>query len=179
MRRFVCALALLFLAVPSRADVLDELGGLWKASRWFGPRARGTLVIQRSGDAYTADVAGRVVAVKVANGEMSFSLPNGEGTFRGKLQANGIAGTWIPPKALGMADLYVSPVRLERAGPDRWIGQVMPFEDTFTFYTAATSAAGGGGSAPRRSRSSACRRSSDRRDRLKPVLQWAVATCPL
>jgi CubicO group peptidase (beta-lactamase class C family) len=113
----------------------DDLVGLWKAFRWFGPRARGTLIIQRNGQAYTADISGRVAPIKVVDQGLSFELPNGEGTFRGKLQPDGsIIGTWIPPEALGMRDVYASPVRLSPNGPNRWIGQVTPFEDTYTFY---------------------------------------------
>jgi CubicO group peptidase (beta-lactamase class C family) len=135
MRRtlsFSLAILIVLSASVSRAN---ELAGLWKASRWFGPRVRGTLAIERSGKTWLTDIAGRVVRVPVADQTLSFELPDGEGRFRGKLQPGGeIAGTWVPPRALGMADTYASPVRLAPDGPNRWSGQVVPFEDTFTFY---------------------------------------------
>lgn len=113
----------------------DELAGLWKAKRWFGPFARGPLVIQRTGETYTAEMIGRILPVRVDKSELSFDLPNGQGSFRGKLQAGGaILGQWYPPNARGMLLKYVSPVQLEPEGADRWSGQVVPFEDTFTFY---------------------------------------------
>lgn len=138
MSRILCSLAVLIglsVVVPAAnaADSADELVGLWKASRWFGPRVRGTLVVERSGQMYRADIAGRNLPVKVANGELSFELPNDEGMFRGKLETGGaIAGRWIQPRAL--AGVFASPARLAPDGRNRWSGQVRPFEDTFTFY---------------------------------------------
>jgi CubicO group peptidase (beta-lactamase class C family) len=123
-------------AAAPAAGTADELAGLWKAKRWFGPFARGPLVIQRSGETYTADMAGRRVPVRVEKGELSFELPNGEGTFRGKLH-NGdvLQGHWYPPDSL--SGKYASPVQLRRDGPNRWSGQVVPFDDVFTFYLLA------------------------------------------
>ncbi len=123
---------LIFAALSVEADGLE---GLWKAKRWFGPFARGPLVMQRTGTTYTAEMIGRIVPVRQDKNELSFDLPNGQGSFRGKLQAGGaIVGQWYPPDALGMVFKYVSPVHLKPDGPDRWSGQVAPFEDTFTFY---------------------------------------------
>ena len=68
----------------------DELVGLWKARRRFGPDGRGTLVIRRTGPAYTADMMGRILPVRVEQGELSFDLPGGQGTFRGRPHAGGI-----------------------------------------------------------------------------------------
>jgi CubicO group peptidase (beta-lactamase class C family) len=130
------ALLLIAAALPVTAGPADELAGLWKAKRWFGPVARGPLIIQRTGETYTADMAGRIVPVRVDKGELSFDLPNGQGTFRGKLPAGDtLLGHWFPPDAL--SGKYASPVRLERDGPNRWSGQVVPFEDVFTLYLLA------------------------------------------
>src|ERR1700674_3942304 len=62
---------------------VDELAGLWKAHRSFGPFARGPLVIQRVGSTYIADMLGRTMVVRVDAGELSFELPGGQGGFRG------------------------------------------------------------------------------------------------
>src|SRR4029079_1294488 len=111
----------------------DELEGLWKAKRWFGPDAGGLLVIQRTGVLYSAEMVGRIVPVRSEKGELSFDLPNGEGTFRGRLQAGGaILGHWFQPRAIN--GKYASPVHLKPEGPNRWSGQVVPFEDAFTLY---------------------------------------------
>ena len=42
-------LAVLLVSLPlSAADA--DLSGLWRAKRWFGPEARGPLVVERNGD---------------------------------------------------------------------------------------------------------------------------------
>ena len=123
-RRWSALIAACLFTLPLAAD--DSLVGLWKARRWFEPDVRGTLIIQRSGDAYTADIAGRVIPVLVDKGELSFRLPSGEGSFRGRLESGAIAGYWFRPGA--------SPLRLRAAGPNQWIGMVDPIESTFTFF---------------------------------------------
>lgn len=131
-------IAFLLLAVPAASA--DELEGLWKAKRRFGPDARGLLVIQRTEAAYSAEMVGRIVPVRSEKGELSFDLPNGEGGFRGRHQADGaIAGHWFPPASMAQftGGRFVSPVRLEPDGPNRWSGQVVPFEEAFTFYLLA------------------------------------------
>jgi CubicO group peptidase (beta-lactamase class C family) len=122
----------------------DALVGLWKAKRWFGPFARGALVIERSGKSYTADMSGALVPVRVEQDALAFELPDGQGIFRGRLPAQGgIAGHWFPPKTLSQISVYASPVALEPDGPDRWRGEVVPFEDVFTFYLLARKRADG------------------------------------
>ncbi|HEY6064796.1 MAG TPA: hypothetical protein VIY96_01480, partial [Thermoanaerobaculia bacterium] len=65
-------------ALPAAsAGSAEELVGLWKAKRWFGPDARGALVIRRSGETWTADMMGRTVPIRVDRGELTFELPNG------------------------------------------------------------------------------------------------------
>lgn len=120
----------------------NELAGLWKAKKRFGPDARGTLVLQRSGSRYTADMVGRIVPVSTANGELAFTLPDNEGTFRGKLDGKGvgvISGHWLRPgtavnNGQNGAPVSASLVVLKPDGPNRWRGNVDPLEDTFTLY---------------------------------------------
>ena len=123
--------------VPSPTGSVDELAGLWKAQRWFGPVARGPLVIRRSGSSYTADMVGRTVPVRVERGELTFELPNDAGKFRGKIEKSGaIFGFWFPNGSpTGMA--RVLPVTLRAVGANRWTGEVNPPDDTFTFYLLA------------------------------------------
>jgi CubicO group peptidase (beta-lactamase class C family) len=138
MKHAAMVFALLFVAASPGSP--DELAGLWKAKKRFGPDAHGTLVLQRSGRTYTADLAGRIVPVSAANGELTFTLPGGDGTFRGKLDEKGvISGHWYRP---GTA-LYSAPngapvsayrVVLKPDGPNRWRGPVDPSNDAFTFY---------------------------------------------
>lgn len=125
----VTILALLFVLLPlaaTPADSADALTGLWKARRWFEPDVRGTLIVQRNGDAFTADIAGRVLPMTFEKGKLSFRLPNGEGGFDGRLEGGAIVGRWLSPGA--------SPLTLKAEGPNRWSGTVDPDEHTFTFY---------------------------------------------
>ncbi len=116
----------------------DTLVGLWKAWRSFGSAARGPLVIQRSGGAYTADMVGKRVPVRSENGELRFELPDEEGSFRGRMETDGvIRGIWIAPNSPAMGG-RATPVTLAPRGADRWDGDVVPFDDTFTFYLKVT-----------------------------------------
>ena len=124
-------------ATQGQVGTVDELAGLWKAERLFGPVARGPLVIKRNGSSYTADMVGKTVPVRVVNGELLFELPNNQGKFRGKLEAGrGIFGFWFPPGSpTGLVRLL--PVTLRAVGSNYWSGQIDPPDDTFTFYLLA------------------------------------------
>jgi len=124
------------LAAQTKPGSADELAGLWKAQRSFGPFARGPLVIQRVGSSYTADMLGRTIAVRVDAGELSFALPDGQGTFRGKLHARDISGYWLPPNS-PTGFQRASPVVLRAENSARWSGVVVPADDIFTFYILA------------------------------------------
>jgi CubicO group peptidase (beta-lactamase class C family) len=116
----------------------EGLAGLWKARRWFGPEARGPLIIERAPGGWAADFVGRALPVRLDGAEVAFELPNGQGAFRGRLQEGGaLHGHWYPPNSAGLRGgrfKYASPVWFEAEGPDRWRGEVVPFEDAFTLY---------------------------------------------
>jgi CubicO group peptidase (beta-lactamase class C family) len=140
MRNIRFAALVLFLAfADTSASADDDLAGLWKAKKWFGPDARGTLVLQRSGGKWTADIVGRTLPATNMNGEISFTLTNG-GIFRGKLAGQTvIRGFWWrfgTPVNGGdrTTPVSASPVVLKRDGTNRWRGDVDPGEDAFTFY---------------------------------------------
>lgn len=117
------------------AAAADRLVGLWKARRWFGPEARGPLVVRRSGSTFSADMLGRILAVGSDRDELTFALPNGQGSFRSRPVRQGpLAGHWFPPRGAARGAVYASPVELAPDGEDRWTGQVVPFEETFTLY---------------------------------------------
>jgi CubicO group peptidase (beta-lactamase class C family) len=118
------------------AGSAEELVGLWKAKKRFGPDG-GPLEIRKSAAGWTAEFLGRVLPVAVKGSELTFEAPNGKGTFRGKTHADGvIRGHWYPPPSAAtlVGFRFASPVRLEPAGADRWRGHVVPKEDEFTFY---------------------------------------------
>jgi CubicO group peptidase (beta-lactamase class C family) len=125
-----------FIPAPAAAAP-DPLVGLWKAQRWFGPHARGRLVVQRAGGEYVADMVGRRMPLREERGELAFDLPNGQGRFRGRFDGPDLLrGHWFPPPSSAVLTgfTFASPVRLTRDGPDRWSGDVVPAEDRFTLY---------------------------------------------
>src|ERR1051325_3074226 len=138
MKHRIAVVALLLLATAASAS--DELAGLWSAKKRFGPDARGTLIILRSGNRYTADFEGRRIAVTSSNGELSFALPDRGGDFRGRRDAHGaITGHWYrygtPVNGFGgNTPVGASLVRLAADGANRWRGNVDPVQDTFTFF---------------------------------------------
>ena len=78
--------------------------------------------------------------MRLENGELSFELPNEQGTFRGRLQkGDELHGHWYSPRTRtsGGAFQFASPVWFKREGADRWSAEVVPFDDVFTFYLLA------------------------------------------
>jgi len=140
MKRFAALFFIFCLISQAPSQLLpsaDKLVGLWTARQWFGPVARGTLIIERTGDAYTADMMGRVVPIRMEKNELCFDLPHGEGSFRGRMQkGNTILGHWFPPNSHAQMTgfKFASPVELKPDRPNRWKGEVVPSEDQFTFY---------------------------------------------
>jgi CubicO group peptidase (beta-lactamase class C family) len=144
--RLISAVVLvLFLVSPvvrvssAQSNSVQELAGLWKAKKRFGPDARGSLIIQKDGATYRADMMGRRMAVRMDKAELTFDLPDNRGTFRGKLEARNILGHWFRPETLVNASrlnapVSASPVLLKPDGPDRWSGNVAPLQDEFTLY---------------------------------------------
>jgi CubicO group peptidase (beta-lactamase class C family) len=130
----VCLVA----AAAAAAFAADDLSGLWTAKKRFGPDVRGTLILQRSGRKWVADLAGRALPVNAANRELTFTATNG-GTFRGRLSEGVIRGFWYrfgTPVNGGdrTTPISASPVVLKADGENRWRGSVDPGEDAFTFY---------------------------------------------
>src|SRR5262245_6892740 len=117
------AILFLIVAIASHPSFADELDGLWKAKKRFGPDTRGTLIVQRSAGGMVADIGGRLIPVSATSGELAFALPNGEGSFRGRVDAHGvIAGHWFKKgtqlfSAPNGGAVSASPVRLQPDGP--------------------------------------------------------------
>ncbi len=136
-----CALmlaALFFQSCAGRkaAPSAGELMGLWKAERRFGPGARGPLIIQRTSSGWIADFRGGIFPVRSEGTEMSFDLPNGEGSFKGRMQKGerSITGHWTSAKSPTNGFFFAVPVMLEADGPNRLRGCVAPPDDNFTIY---------------------------------------------
>jgi CubicO group peptidase (beta-lactamase class C family) len=137
IRRLVCVLVLALAPVVAAATSAagDDLSGLWKAQKWFGPDTRGPVIIRRAGAVYSADMLGRLLSVRMDKDELVFDLPDGQGTFRGKFDGKGeILGHWQRPGSPVNNGQSISPVRLRAESPDRWLGDVVSMQDKFTFY---------------------------------------------
>lgn len=112
----------------------QDLTGLWKAQQWFGPYARGPILIQRTPQGWTADFAGRVLPVQAHDSELQFALPDDAGKFAGRLERNRITGHWTTPPSRTSGFGYASPVTLTADGNDRWRGVITPRDDTYTLF---------------------------------------------
>src|SRR5208282_5776843 len=108
------------LTVP--VSTADELVGLWKAERRFGPDTRGPLVIEKTASGWSADFVGHIFSVRAERPELTFALPDGKGSFIGRLQRDGgtITGHWTPPNSVIHGAKFAVPVRLAADGPGRW-----------------------------------------------------------
>jgi len=116
------------------------LVGLWGSDRLFGPQIGGELTIARSGDQWTARIAGYTAAVRIEGDTVSFALPGEQGAFRGRLgrDSKAIRGHWTQPRGIGNGTAYASPVELRAlrsVGSLRaWRGEVVPLEDRISLY---------------------------------------------
>jgi CubicO group peptidase (beta-lactamase class C family) len=129
--RMLASIVLLLCLTDLHAQ---DLSGLWRAQQWFGPYARGPLLIEKTPAGWTADFAGRALPVQARGNELRLSLPNDEGAFQGKLDRNRITGQWISPPSRVHGSRYATPVILTADGANRWRGVVAPRDDTFTLF---------------------------------------------
>jgi CubicO group peptidase (beta-lactamase class C family) len=122
----------------------DPLTGLWGTEQTFGPLARGELTIDGRRGEWRAHISGFDVAVTHEK-EITFSLGDGGGNFRGHLAANSksIIGQWIQPTnqipfPMDCCDVgyqpYTTPVELEAIAPRVWRGRVIPLDDYISLY---------------------------------------------
>src|SRR5262245_59534967 len=125
MKTFVAFLALALLApCAAVAQSTPDFSGLWQATLRLGPDISGPLVVYRTADGWRADIAGFSVPAVVNGRAVSFTLPDGRGSFKN--------GHWYQP------DRFATPVPLVAEGPNRWRGTVKPLENRLTMYLPVT-----------------------------------------
>jgi CubicO group peptidase (beta-lactamase class C family) len=144
----LCAGSIAFAAAAAMAQgsastegapsATDELAGLWKAKNRFGPGELGPLILLQVGEGYVADIAGHRIPVREEQAELVLDLPDGAGTFRGKLAGADIRGHWFQPGTPVNGSLTVSPVLLEPDSLKRWRGALPVPQDEFTFFLRLT-----------------------------------------
>ena len=112
-----------------------ELVGLWKAQHDFGPAARGALILEKTANGWWADFKGRRIAAHENDNVVTFDLPGDEGGFRAHLQPDGTlaSGQWFQP-ASPTNPPFGTGVTFKADGLNRWRGDVIPLQDTSTFY---------------------------------------------
>jgi CubicO group peptidase (beta-lactamase class C family) len=124
-------------SVP-RADeppLSRQLIGLWYAKRNFGPDVRGPITVDKTGSAWTAEIAGRSLAMKSDGDRLSFELPDKQGRFDGRLMPDKtIRGHWLQPRTVQAGGSFATPVVLAAQRPGRWRGEVAPLDDAMTFH---------------------------------------------
>jgi hypothetical protein len=128
-------LPFLHLAAADGTGSAEELVGLWKAQHDFGPDARGPLILQKTASGWWVDFRGRSIAVNEDDNVLTFELPNREGGFRARLQPDGTpaGGQWFQPASPANPP-FGTGITFKSDGSKRWRGDVIPLEDTSTFY---------------------------------------------
>jgi CubicO group peptidase (beta-lactamase class C family) len=132
-----CALALAITPAAAQTPTdVPNLDGLWAARMRYGPDVRGPLLIERRDGRLVAEIAGRAVEAREANGEIFVELPNDAGAFRGRFTRReaAISGHWIQPRTMANGMQFASPVTLSRVRAGAWQGRVAPLDDAITMY---------------------------------------------
>ncbi|MGV8959920.1 MAG: serine hydrolase domain-containing protein [Stenotrophomonas sp.] len=136
MRVALCGLLLLFSASAEAADAVDpsELLGLWGNETVSGPLLAGTLTVDGRQTPWRASLGGMEVAIEREGNAVRFTMPGGQGHFRGQLVDGDIDGFWIQPPGLTLASAYATPMLLAHGHQQVWVGQVRPLPDRVTQY---------------------------------------------
>ncbi len=120
----------------AQTNSANQLAGLWEAKHRSGPDIRGVLLVRRTGGGWQAEIAGQTAQATLTGDSIAFELASGKGKYLGKFDARRtkIVGHWIQPRTFEGGWSYASPVTLAKFGQNIWRGDVLPYDDTFTFY---------------------------------------------
>src|SRR5215469_5445035 len=124
----------------------EALAGVWGADLTLGPSVRGELIIDGRTSDWLARIAGFEVAVQREKSAVTFTLPGGNGEFRGSTASKGkqIAGHWIQrPAQYPYNSRYASPVELSEISPRVWRGEVHPLDQRYSFFLQIDRSANG------------------------------------
>ena len=143
-RRKLAILTLLMLLLASSEMPLAQatakpgqaLAGVWGTEQSFGPLVRGILTIDGRQAKWRASIAGFTFPVDHNGSQITFSLPDAAGEFRGSLDraSNTVYGEWIQPAGVINNSRYATPVRLVSVSASVWKGEVVPLADRISFY---------------------------------------------
>lgn len=130
--------------IPLYAQETEKLAGLWTSEQILGPIVRGELTIDARQDAWRATIAGHSVPVRRNGARIEFTLPDGQGEFRGRIIEKKLSGHWIQPRtAFPYLSRYTTPIELSMVRPNIWRGDVEPLDQRVSFYLMIERAAGG------------------------------------
>lgn len=133
IRLALTALLLLFSGGVAQQPAVD-LTGLWTARLRFGPDVRGPVTLVRDRSGWGAELAGFSVPVRAEGDRLGFELPDGNGSFRGRIDGRRIVGHWIQPRTQQSTRAYATPTGLDPIGPGIWRGTIGPMEDESTLF---------------------------------------------
>ena len=143
LRSLFCVLSVLLMAAgrdlaQSPMAKADPLSAVWANESTFGPSVRGNLTIDGRSQAWQASISGYTVAVQHSGSDISFTLPDGKGRFRGHLHSETgiLRGEWIQPKGDILNNEYASPVELTATQPSVWQGMVVPLDQRLSVYVS-------------------------------------------
>src|SRR5579859_1603414 len=138
-------LALLLASGLASADAptaADRLVGLWGSERVFGPAVEGPLTLDGRSEPWQASVAGFQIGVQHDEDRVSFALPGKQGSFSGRLDADGrhIEGFWVQPPGVSLNNAYATPLTLTSGDNDVWQGEVHALADRVSLYLVVSRA---------------------------------------
>ena len=124
----------------------EALVGIWGAELTLGPFVRGELIVDGRSSDWLARIAGFEVVVQREKSAVTFTLPGGDGEFRGSVSSKGkqIAGHWIQrPAPYPYNSRYASPVELSEISPRVWRGEIHPLDQRYSFFLQIDRSANG------------------------------------
>src|SRR4051794_8555031 len=141
VRVLLAALVTLGLATAAVAAAPDRAEGLWIYRTSYPTGLAGRLDIRHRANAWSGTIAGRSVRAQARELEIVLTFPSEGGTFRGSLSNGALSGFWVrrpvtedPLFPFGESLGYTGPLVIHAVGPEHWVAQVRPLEDTFTLH---------------------------------------------
>src|SRR5215468_1490505 len=107
----------------------EALVGIWGAEVTLGPFVRGELIVDGRSSDWLARIAGFEVVVQRETSAATFTLPGGDGEFRGSVKGKQIDGHWIQrPAPAPNHSRYGSAVEFSEINPRVWRGEIHPLD---------------------------------------------------
>lgn len=134
--RFSLTLVLLIVTATASAGEPSDVIGLWGNETVSGPLLSGELTVDGRQTPWQASIAGMSATVERDGDAVGFTMPGGQGHFRGRRVGGNIEGFWIQPSGQVLASAYATPLALAHGTSDRhvWMASLHPLQDRVTQY---------------------------------------------